>query len=168
MTYTAARKSHSELVADVWRQYDSNTSYNPDRISWSVVGTQATSATMAALGTVINLPSGSSYYLEGSLGAVAGGKSSTAELQFYNIDTSTYIGQSARLCINFSHGFETVQGRRVARALILDSEITTSMNVALVIKGGTNTGGMSFTCNATGINSQPIGLPTLRIIELPS
>lgn len=168
MTYTSEIRYHTALKADVLRQTNRSTSYTPRRIIWATVGTQATSASLSASNTVVTLPSGSSYYLEASIGGVATGKSSTAELQFYDINAASYLGQSARLCINSSHGFETVQGRRVARALILDSDISTSISVALVIKGGTNYTNISFFCSTTGINGQPIGIPTLRIIEIPS
>ena len=166
MSYLSEQILTTGFKVDVLRQSDLNTSYTPDRIIWTTVGTQVTSVTLDNANTRINLPSGSSYYLEASIGGLNASKNSIAELSFYDTGSSSYLGQSARLCINVSHGYETTQGRRVARALILDSDISVIMSVALVVK--LSVGNTSYSCTATGINNQPIGVPTLRIIELPS
>lgn len=166
MSYLSEQILTTTFKVDVLRQNSLGTSYTPNRIIWTTVGTQVTSVTLNAANTRLDLPSGSSYYLEASIGGLNASKNSTAELSFYNTGTSTYLGQSASLCINTSHGFEALQGRRVARALILDSDISGTMSVALVIKSSTGT--TNYTCSATGIANQPIGVPTLRIIELPS
>jgi hypothetical protein len=167
MSYLASKLLTSELKLDVLRQTNSSNTYTgPRRMIYTTVGTQVTSITLADAGTRLNLPAGSSYYLEASIGGVDTSKVSTAELQFYDTTTATYLGQSARLCINQSHGFEEIQGRRVARALILDSDISVVMSVALVVKSSTGT--INYYSTTTGILNQPIGVPTLRIIELPS
>ena len=166
MSYLSEQILTTTFKVDVLRQSNRSTSYTPNRIIWTTVGTQVTSVTLDQASTRINLPSGSSYYLEASIGGLNGSKNSTAELQFYDTGAASYLGQSASLCINTSHGFEALQGRRVARALILDSDISVTMSVALVIKSSSGT--TSYSCTATGIANQPIGVPTLRIIELPS
>ena len=166
MSYLQESLLTTAFKVDVLRQSNLSTSYTPNRIIWTTVGTQVTSVTLDNADTRINPPSGSSYYLEASIGGLNASKNSIAELSFYDTGSSTYLGQSASLCINTSHGFEALQGRRVARALILDSDISVTMSVALVIKS--SSGSTSYSCTATGINNQPIGVPTLRIIELPS
>ena len=166
MSYLPEMILTTPFKVDVLRQSNLSTSYTPNRIIWTTVGAQVTSVTLDNANTRVNLPSGSSYYLEASIGGLNVSKNSIAELSFYDTGSSSYLGQSARLCINVSHGYETTQGRRVARALILDSDISVIMSVALVVK--LSVGNTSYSCTATGINNQPIGVPTLRIIELPS
>lgn len=168
MSYLAPRLLTSELKLDVLQQTNSSTSYTgPRRMVYTTVGTQVTSVSLADAGTRLDLPAGSSYYLEASIGAVDLNQTGTAELSFYDTTAGIYLGQSARLCINNSHGYEKIQGRRVARALILDSDISVVMSVALVVKSSTGST-MNYYTTTTGIYNRPIGVPTLRILELPS
>jgi hypothetical protein len=166
MSYLPERLLTTPFKVDVLRQSNISTSYSPSRMIWTTVGTQVTSVSLSQGSTLLTFPAGASYYLEASIGGLNVSKNSTAQWQFYDTGNSAYIGQSANLCINVSHGYETLQGRRVARALILDSEINVTMSVALALRSSSGT--TSYSCTATGINNQPIGVPTLRIIELPS
>ena len=72
------------------------------------------------------------------------------------------------MCVQSSLGSSARQGRRVARALILDSEITTSALIQLRIK---SISGSSWTMNQTAVGMADItyaGAACARIVELPS
>jgi len=112
----------------------------------------------------ITLFSGSSYYLEASLLCTASSTPSNEKIsfRFYNVTGASYIGQSCEMTMNpnFSANFRI--GRRVCSALVLDSDISTSMIVQVRIEAITGSG-WSF----TGFPSWA-GQPTIRILQLPS
>jgi len=163
MSYLAAAIITTELKTDTWRQ----TGVSSGHITYTSVGSSDTSVT-APTTTSFRLPTGSSYYIEASLGASNTSKNSTVLGRVYNITDAAYIGQAASLCINTSHGFEAKQGRRVVRALVLDSDITGSyidIRIEVAVTGGSTT----FTTTTSGINNiSGTGVPTIKIIELPS
>ena len=169
MTYQSSYIQTTALKIDAWRQND-QVSFSPyDRISWNTVGALDTGATLetGTNSTKIVLPAGSSWYLEASIGALNSSRNTVAELQFYDLLSSAFVGQSAQLCIDTSHGSALRQGRRVARALILDSDITTQAEICLAIKSVT--GSPTWSVTSVGINGfLTSGVPTLRIWELPS
>ena len=163
MSYLAAAIKTTELKTDTWRQ----TGVSTGRITYTSVGSSDTSVTTPS-GTNFRLPTGSSYYIEASLGASNVNKNSTVLGRVYNITDTAYIGQAASLCINTSHGFEAKQGRRVVRALVLDSDITGAfidIRIEVAVTGGATT----FTTTSIGVNNiSGTGVPTIKIIELPS
>lgn len=111
---------------------------------------------------------GSSWYIEASPGVRCNGKNGIAEIQLYNTTSSQWIGQSAYMCINASMGSSARQGRRVARALILDTDITTSAVIQLRIK---SISGTSWSMNQSGTGLASIafaGAACVRVVELPS
>ena len=111
---------------------------------------------------------GSSWYLEFSPGVRCNGKNGIAEIQLYNVTASAWIGQSAYMCVNASVGSSARQGRRVARALILDSDISTSAAIQLRIRSISGTSWTMYQ-TATGLgNLDFTGAGSARIVELPS
>lgn len=112
----------------------------------------------------ITLNSGSSYYLEASPLCLASATSSNELIRFrwYNVTGSAYIGQNGEMTMNPSFSANSRVGRRVCSALVLDSEITTSMVVQLRIEAITGSG-WAF----TGFPSWA-GEPTIRVLQLPS
>jgi hypothetical protein len=112
--------------------------------------------------------SGSSWYLEFSPGVKCSGRNGITEIQLYNVTSSQWIGQSAYMCLQTSLGSSARQGRRVARALILDSEISTSAMIQLRIKSIFGTG-WSMIQNSTGMAQiNYAGAACARVVELPS
>lgn len=114
------------------------------------------------------LSSGSSWYLEASPGVRCNGKNGIAEIQWYNVNSGQWVGQSAYMCVNASVGSSARQGRKVARALILDSEITTTLTLRLRVK---SISGSSWSMSQSGTGLASIafaGAACVRVVELPS
>lgn len=107
--------------------------------------------------------SGSSYYLECSMSATNIGTNGAVQWQFYNATGSTLIGSQAQS--NFIGGLGSVArvGRRVCSALVLDSEISVSMDIRVAVSYS----GSNWIFNEFQ-TLQHLGYPTVRIIQLPS
>ena len=110
----------------------------------------------------ITLNSGSSYYVEASILSSATSSSAAVSLRFHNF--TSYIGQSCEMTMKPDFGSGARVGRRVCSALILDSEISTSLDIQLRIEAISGSG-WSFT--TSGFPSWA-GRATIRILQLPS
>ena len=110
----------------------------------------------------ITLPAGSHYRLELSysvFGTSPAAQSARIEIQWYNYTDGVYFGQSAYGAGDAYDDSRT--GRICATALVLDSDISTSLVVEARIKA----------CLATlrdGDIAEYSKNPTLRIMELPA
>jgi hypothetical protein len=114
------------------------------------------------------LPAGSSYYLEVSpnFRAVNNGEISW---QWYDVTNSQWIGGSAYVSFDTDLGYAYLQGRRVACALVLSSDITgASITVEPRIKTLTSTG-WDMVVTATGLSTSTtdiVGYPSARVLEI--
>lgn len=156
----------TKLLADTFYQNDGSTSVGG---SFIYKNTSPLNTGVFFNGTAnFVVYSGSSWYLEFSPGVRCNGRNGIAEIQLYNVTSSQWIGQSAYMCVQTSLGSSARQGRRVARALILDSEITTSATIQLRIR---SISGTSWTMNQSSTGMASIayaGAACARIVELPS
>lgn len=156
----------TRLLADTFYQNNGSTSVGGSFI-YNSISPQNTGVSFNGT-TSFTVYSGSNWYIEASPGVRCNGKNGIAEIQFYDTTSSQWIGQSAYMCVNASVGSSARQGRRVARALILDADITTSAVIQLRIK---SISGTSWTMNqtATGLgNITFAGAACARVVELPS
>lgn len=156
----------TKLLADTFYQDDGGTGVgsNFEYVAPSPLNTGITFTSLINF----TLTSGSSWYLEASPGVRCNGKNGIAEIQWFNVNTSQWVGQSAYMCVNASVGSSARQGRKVARALILDSEITTSVTLRLRVKSISGTS-WSMSQSATGLASIAFaGAACVRVVELPS
>jgi hypothetical protein len=116
----------------------------------------------------LTLPTGSSYYLEGSVLVQNSSKNGAITWQWYDNTNSAYIGSEGFMNFATSFGAVARVSRRVSCALVLDSDITTSIDVELRIKTLTGTN-WNMTITADGISSfDYVGYPSIRILELPT
>jgi hypothetical protein len=106
--------------------------------------------------------SGSSYYIEASVTARNANRNGAFTFQIYNQTSSIAIGQDALLNLNGTAASSARQGRRVARALILDSDITSSMVIS-VRQTSISGSGWEWDYQADGV-----GYPSVRVWQLPS
>ena len=156
----------TKLLADTFYQTGGGTSVNSS-FTYSVPSPLNTGVTLGGT-TNFTVYSGSSWYLEFSPGVRCNGRNGIAEIQLYNVTSSQWIGQSAYMCLNGSLGSSARQGRRVARALILDSDITTSAVIQLRIK---SISGTTWSMSQSGAGLASIayaGAACARVVELPS
>lgn len=171
MSYlTASVDSRTALKSDVYYQINYNTTYNA--IHYVNISTPNSQATLQAVGADyinIRLPmSTSSYYLEASVGVRDFNRNGTTEWQFFDVDTSQWIGQSGFMNTVTSFGTSARQGRRVARALVLSSEAAVSVKTVRV-RVQTAPPNYSFQQDSSGISSITYaGAASLRIIEIPN
>ena len=156
----------TSLLADTFYQDDGGTSVG-SAFTYNSTSPQNTGVSFNGT-SIFTVYSGSNWYIEASPGVRCNGKNGIAEIQFYNITSSQWIGQSAYMCVNASVGSSARQGRRVARALIIDADITTSAGIQLRIKSISGTS-WSMSQSATGLGSINFaGAASARIVELPS
>ena len=116
----------------------------------------------------LRLSAGSSYHLEGSVLVQNSNRNGAITWQWYDNTNSTYIGSEGFMNLVTSLGAVARVSRRVACALVLDSDISTSIDVELRIKSLT---GSSWNMNitATGISTfNYVGYPSARILEIPT
>lgn len=171
MTYlTASVDSRTSLKSDVYYQEDFNASTSA--IYYVNISSPNCQATLQAVGAYylnIRLPmSTSSYYLEASVGVRDFNRNGTTEWQFFDVDTSQWIGQSGFMNTNISFGASARQGRRVARALVLSSEATVSIKTVRV-RLQSWPASSTFAQTAVGISGiSYAGAASLRIIEIPN
>ena len=115
------------------------------------------------------LYSGSSYYIEASVQPRNVNRNGAMSWQLRDATNGVYVGADAHLNFASSYGAVSRIGRRVCTALILDSDITTSMDIEVV---RTAQSGSSWTYSITtnvGINNFDwVGYPSVRIWQLPS
>lgn len=156
----------TKLLADTFYQNGGGTSVSS---SFSYNNTSPLNTSIFFNGTTnFVVYSGSSWYLEFSPGVRCNGRNGIAEIQLYNVTSSQWIGQSAYMCVNGTLGSSARQGRKAARALILDSDISTSATIQLRIKSifGTT---WSMNQNSSGMATiDYAGAACARIVELPS
>lgn len=163
MSYLLTEDSHVGLEADILTPYSLSGS------SW-LLDTPATFNTdISVSGSTITLYSGSSYYIEASVTGACFGGSGTMTWQLYNATASSLIGQDAYFSMG-NWGDRARVGRKVAKALILDSDINTSMDIQVQQTSLTGSS-WSFTVTlGVGIDNRYThqGYPSVRIWQLPS
>jgi len=116
----------------------------------------------------LTLPTGSSYYLEGSILVQNSSTNGAITWQWYDNTNSAYIGSEGFMNFATSFGAVARTSRRVSCALVLDSDITSSIDVELRIKALTGSG-WNMTITTSGISTfDYVGYPSIRILELPS
>lgn len=120
--------------------------------------------------TYITLHPTHSYYLEFAPQMRCAGGTGTIVFGIYRDSTSSYIGQKAEYAINSTSGIgnEPRVGRKVARAMVLASDMTAAEDIYFKIFSisGSNWG---FTIvGDVGYNNLDwIGYPTIRVWQLP-
>jgi len=148
---------------------------SPWHLGPSIPSTLYTDVTIGGVNnTQMTLTSGSSYYLEGAPQAdnTNTGTRGSLTWQFYDVTNSQFIGSDAFQYTAGASGASARQGRKACTALILSSEITTSMVVELRIKAiaGTNWN-FTITTPNLGLPSSfywHTGYPTVRVWQLPN
>lgn len=162
MSYLLTEDSHIGLKVDVLTPYSLSGS------SWLLDTPTTFNTDISVSGSTITLYSGSSYYIEAAVAARCAGGSGTMTWQLYDATASSLIGQDAYFSIG-NWGDRARVGRKVAKSLILDSEINVSKDVQVQ---RTSLTGSSWQYNVTigvGLNSTNyIGYPSVRIWQLPS
>jgi hypothetical protein len=155
----------TELKVDVLR---------PINMSANIMTLQAPSTfttDITVTSNSITLYSGSSYYIEAVVQsfnpAGAGSVPGACFYQLYNATGSAYIGNDAGEDLTGTTGAPLRQGRKCAAALILDSDISTSMTVELRIKTLTGAG-WNFDVLSWNTPGAWIGFPSMRVWQLPS
>jgi hypothetical protein len=115
----------------------------------------------------ITLYSGSSYYIEAAVTGRCDSASASLSWQLYNSQSAQLIGQDAYFSLKDWADRPRI-GRKVAKALILDSDISTSTTVQ--VKLTASSGVWIFGVNlGVGIQGQNyMGYPSVRIWQLPS
>jgi len=114
---------------------------------------------------------GSSYYLEASVLVVNTKRNGAISWQFRDSTNGVYIGSDAQINLSTS-GYASVGrvGRKVCSALILDSDISTSMDIEVIRTAETGTNWIySVDTTNHSINGWDyVGYPSVRIWQLPS
>ena len=106
------------------------------------------------------------YYLESSILCRNSSFNGQVEWSFYDVNASSYIGQTGFYNIAVSLGNDPRVGRRCARALILNSGSNRTVDCRIKAISGTN---WNFTVTASGLSGfNFVGYPSLRIWELPA
>ena len=133
---------------------------------WSISGTVNGSASI--VDNRLNLVSGSSYYLEGSVLVRNTSANGLLVWQWYNASNSSWVGSEGYMNLQTSYAATARVSRRVASAFIPDSSISTFLNLELRIKTITGSN-WSFTVDAGGISGYTfVGYPSIRLLELPT
>lgn len=164
MSYNPLNVSATPIKADVIKAGTPTSAAVNGRFSLS--GTVNGSASI--ISDRLRLSTGSSYYLEGSVLVQQTAKNGVIIWQWYDNTSSTYIGSEGFMNLATSFGANARISRRVACALVLDSDISTSMDVELRIKSLTGST-WNLTITATGISTfNYVGYPSARILEIPT
>ena len=127
---------------------------------FSLSGTTTSNCSISSNSLVLN--AGYHFYLEASILVQNSSRNGAITWSFY--DGSSYIGQEGFM--NFATSFGSVAriSRNVARALILDSGSSQTVDCRIKSLTGTN---WNMTITATGISTfNYVGYPSLRIWEL--
>ena len=164
MSYLPSTEQHTNISTSIIKAGTPTSAAVNGRFSLS--GTINGSASISL--DRLTLPSGSSYYLEGSILSNNDAKNGAIIWQWYDHTNGAYIGSEG--FINYATSFGAVArvSRRVACALVLDSDIVSSINVELRIKSLTGTN-WNLTIQTSGIDGKDyVGYPSARILELPT
>lgn len=164
MSYNPLIVSTTPIKADIIKAGTPTSSAANGRFSLS--GTINGSASIVS--DRLRLSTGSSYYLEGSVLVQQTARDGAITWQWYDNTNSTYIGSEGFMNLATSFGAVARVSRRVACALVLDSDISTSIDVELRIKSLTGSA-WNLTITATGISTfNYVGYPSARILEIPT
>ena len=127
---------------------------------FSLSGTATPNASITSNQLVLS--SGYHYYLEASILVRNSSMNGAVTWMFH--DQTDYIGQEGFMSLATSFGHATRIGRRVARALVINSGSSQTVDLRIKSVSGTN---WNFTITATGISTFGyVGYPSLRIWEL--
>lgn len=129
---------------------------------WGLTAPATLNTDISVSSNSFTIYSGSSYYIEASVTARNSNKNGAFTFQLYDQTSSSLIGQNALMNLNGTAASSARQGRRVARALILDSEIITSMVIS-VRRTSISGSGWEWDYQAAGV-----GYPSVRVWQLPS
>lgn len=142
--------------------------------AWTLTAPSTQFTDVTAGTTSLTLHSGSSYYLEGSPQGdnTNSGVRGDISWQFYDTTNSQWIGSDAYVYTAGASGAAARQGRKACTALVLDSDISTTIVVELRIKTITGTA-WDFTVTGPdfGLPSSVYGhtgYPSIRVWQLPS
>lgn len=164
MSYNLVNVSATPILADVIKAGTPTSTAVNGRFSLS--GTINGSASIVS--DRLRLSTGSSYYLEGSILVRQTARNGAITWQWYDNTNSTYIGSEGFMNLNLSFGATNRVSRRVSCAFVLDSDISTSVDVELRIKSLTG-GTWDLTITASGISTfNYVGYPSARILEIPT
>ena len=164
MSYNPLIVSTTPIKADIIKAGTPTSSAANGRFSLS--GTINGSASIVS--DRLRLSTGSSYYLEGSVLVQQTARDGAITWQWYDNTNSTYIGSEGFMNLATSFGAVARVSRRVACALVLDSDISTSIDVELRIKILTGST-WNLTITAAGISTfDYVGYPSARILEIPT
>jgi len=164
MSYAPSLLSSSNIKADIIKAGTPTSAAQNGRFSLS--GTINGAASIVS--DRLRLPAGSSYHLEGSILVQQTAKNGAITWQWYDNTNSTYIGSEGYMNLATSFGAVARVSRRVACALVLDSDISTSIDVELRIKILTGST-WNLTITAAGISTfDYVGYPSARILEIPT
>lgn len=158
--------AYSPLLVDFLTPYDINASgvfllRAPSSFTTDISATTG--------GTQITLYSGSSYYIEASVSAWNNDRNGSATFQLYNATGAQYVGRETFYNMSTSYAAVTRVARKVTSALILDSDISASMNIELRRTSETGTDWRYTITNNVGIGNLPyVGYPSIRVWQLPS
>lgn len=156
------------LKCDIITPDDKNAS---DFMVYRVPSSFNTNISVTDNSDTITLYSGSSYYLEGTVQAVM--PYGRIWYQFYDSTNATSIGQEVYTTMWNSPAVDPRISRKVARALVLDSDISgASLDVKLKInqieQRAEYTTQTNWTLSASGYFNTTFGTPSVRIWQLPS
>ena len=114
----------------------------------------------------LRLPPGRSYYLEGSILVQNANRNGVIQWMWYNNTTGQYWGTEGFMNLATSYGANTRTSRRVASALVLSSELTSTMDFELRIRNLTGSN-WNLTITSSGISSfNYVGYPSVRLLEI--
>lgn len=160
----------SYLIAEDYTplKVDIVTPYNVSGSDWLLSAPTALQTNIAVSSTTITLYSGASYYIEASVAALCTSGNGTLTWQLYDATNGALIGQDAFFSIG-NWGDRPRVGRKVAKALILDSEIAGSKDVRVRLTSAVGTGWSYSVTLGVGLNGLSYGgYPSIRIWQLPT
>lgn len=166
MSYLVSEDSHLPIKIDLL------TPYNIDGNAKFLLRAPTTLLTDISCTTGNNyftLYSGSSYYIEASVHPRNVSRNGAMSWQLRDATNGVYVGADAYM--NFASSYASVGrvGRRVCTALILDSDITTSMDIEIVRTAQSGSGWSYSIATNVGIdNFNYVGYPSVRVWQLPS
>lgn len=164
MSYFHNLNTKTELIASLIKLDTPTTTAVGGRFTLS--GTLNGSASIVS--NRLRLVAGSSYYIEASPLLNQTNANGTIVFGVYDSGTSAYLHECS-----FTFGPSVTRNtaeisRMCTSALILDSDITASMDIEIRIKTLTGTG-WNMTIQTDGIGGYNfVGYPSLRLLELPS
>jgi hypothetical protein len=161
----------SYLITETYApvEVDLLTPYNISGSDWLLYTPTTYNTDISTSGASITLYSGSSYYIEAGIQARCGGGNGAITWQIYDATNAQYVGQEAHMNLATSYGAVGRVGRKVCTALILDSDIATSMELRVRRKSLTGTSWSYSITQDVGIsNIDYAGYPSIRVWQLPS